>query len=59
MKIGTKVFIREGWITKDYMVYGAEIVDIAYYENSQNPKVYLVNFVNNCQAWFDPIALKA
>ena len=58
MKIGDKVFLRDHWITKDYMIQQAEIIDIGYKRNSVIPFVYLVEFVNGKSQWFYNIALK-
>lgn len=58
LKLGDKVFVRDGWIEADWMVPAGEIVAIGYEKNSDEVMVVLLNFENFKSVWFHRIAVK-
>lgn len=58
MKIGDKMFVRDGWITASYMVPQGTVVEIGYEKNSTVPMVVLIQWDSFHSGWFHIIALK-
>lgn len=59
MKIGDKVYVKDGYLTADWQIPQAEIVAIAYEENSNVPMVYLLSWIDTFQThWVHRIGIK-
>ena len=58
MKMNDWVMVRDNWIEADWMLPRGKIVEIAYYKDSDQPMVYLLQFPNFKSQWFHRIALK-
>lgn len=59
MKIGDKVFVRDGWITEPYMVPAGEIIYIGYEKNTEFGIIFLLAFKGTFKThWFHRISLK-
>ena len=57
MQVGDKVMVRDPWITQDYQVPQAEIVEVKH-DTILLRKSYLIQFDNGITEWFDSWALK-